>query len=95
MSNYLKLKSNVAELSGSLKIGFNGSLDGVLDVDILSEMVPLSGSLKDVTTAIMGQAGKFGAIKLSGTLQKPSYRFSPAVNNIIKGLTDIIFGKQR
>ena len=91
----LKLKSNVAELSGSLKIGFNGSLDGVLDVDILSEMVPLSGSLKDVTTAIMGQAGKFGVIKLSGTLQKPSYRFSPAVNNIIKGLTDIIFGKQR
>ncbi len=45
----LKLKSNVAELSGSLKIGFNGSLDGVLDVDILSEMVPLSGSLKDCT----------------------------------------------
>lgn len=91
----LKLKSNVAELSGSLKIGFNGSLEGALDVDILSEMVPLSGTLKDVTTAIMGQVGKFGVIKLSGTLHEPRYHFSPVVTNIIKGLTDIIFGKQR
>ena len=90
----LQLKGNVAELSGPLKIGFNGSLDGALEVDILSEMVPLSGSLKDITTAIMGQVGKIGVIKLSGTLHEPRYNFSPAVTNIVKGLADIIFGKQ-
>lgn len=90
----LKLKSNIAELSGPLKIGFNGSLDGALDVDILSEMVPLSGTLKDVTTAIMGRGGKIGVIKLSGTLHEPKYHFSPAVTNIIKGFTDLFFGKK-
>lgn len=90
----LKLKSNVAELSGPLKIGFNGSLEGALEVDILSEMVPLSGTLKDVTTAIMGDVGKFGVIKLSGTLHEPKYGFKPAVTNIIKGLTDVFFGKK-
>jgi len=91
----LKLKGNVAELSGSLKIGFNGSLGGDLEVNILSDMVPLSGTLKDVTTAFMGQVGKFGVIKLSGTLQQPKYKFQPMVGNIVKGLTDIFFGKQQ
>jgi uncharacterized protein involved in outer membrane biogenesis len=89
----LKLKGNVAELSGPLKIGFNGSLEGALDVNILSELVPLSGTLQDVTTAIMGKVGKFGVIKLSGTLSEPKYKFNPAVTNIIKGLTNILFGK--
>jgi len=90
----LKLKSNIAELSGPLKIGFNGSLAGTLDVDIISEMVPLSGTLKDVTTAFMGQVGKIGVIKLSGTLREPKYGFKPAVTNIIKGLTDVLFGRK-
>jgi len=89
----LQLKGNIAELSGPLKIGFNGSLEGALEVNILSEMVPLSGTLKDFTTAIMGRVGKFGIIKLSGTLHEPKYGFKPAVTNIIKGLTDVFFGK--
>ncbi|MDD5042190.1 MAG: AsmA family protein [Candidatus Omnitrophica bacterium] len=89
----LNLKGNVAELSGPIKIGFDGSLEGALDVHILSEMVPLSGTLKDVTTALMGKVGKFGVIKLSGSLSEPKYSFSPVVTNILKGLTNMIFGK--
>jgi hypothetical protein len=91
----LKLSGNAAELSGTLRIGFNGSLDGALEVDILSDMVPLSGTLKDVTTAIMGSVGKFGVIKLSGTLSEPKFNFKPAVTNIIKGLTDVFFGNKQ
>ena len=90
----LKLKSNIANLTGPLKIGLDNSLEGALDVEILSEMVSSSGSLKDVATQIIGKAGKFGVIKLSGTLQQPKYVFNPAVNNIIKGLTDMFFKKQ-
>jgi len=90
----LKLRSTIANFTGPLKIGFDGSLDGALDVEILSEMVPVSGTFKDITTAIIGQSGKFGTFKLSGTLSEPKYNFKPAVTNIIKGLTDIIFGKQ-
>lgn len=89
----LKLKSTIADLYGPVKIGLDGSLEGAINVDILSDMVPLSGTLKDVTTAIIGQAGKFGVIKLSGTLKEPKYIFKPAVTNIIKGLTDVLFGK--
>jgi len=90
----LRLKSRITNLAGNLKIGFDNSLEGALDVEILSDLIPLNGSLKDLTTEIMGQAGKFGVIKLSGTLQKPKYGFTPAVGNIIKGLTDIFLKKQ-
>ena len=89
----LKLKSNIANLSGPLKIGFDGSLEAALQVEILNESAPLSGTLNDITTAIAGQAGTFGVIKLSGTLKEPKYVFKPAVSNLIKGLKDIIFGQ--
>ncbi|MFA4933262.1 MAG: AsmA family protein [Candidatus Omnitrophota bacterium] len=91
----LKLRSNIANLTGPMKIGFDNSLEGSLDVEILSDMVPVSGTLKDLTTALVGTAGKFGVIKLSGTLKEPKYSFRPAVGNLIKGLTDVIFGKPK
>jgi len=87
----LKLKSNIADLSGPVKIGFDGSLEAAFDVEIKGDMVPLSGTLKDVATVIVGQAGKFGVIRLSGNLKSPRYVFKPAVTDIIKGLTDTFF----
>jgi len=90
----LQLRSNIANLSGPLKIGFDSSLEAAFDVEIFSEMIPLSGTLKDLATVVVGKAGKFGVIKLSGSLQQPKYIFKPAVTNIIKGLTDVLFGKQ-
>jgi len=89
----LKLKSNVANLAGPVKIGFDESIEGSLDIDIIGDMVPVSGTLKDFTTAIAGQGGKFGTIKLSGTIKEPKHSFKPAVGNLIKGLTDVFFGK--
>ncbi|MFA5200226.1 MAG: AsmA family protein [Candidatus Omnitrophota bacterium] len=89
----LKLKSNVADLAGPVKLGFDQSIEGSLDIDIISDMVPVSGTLKDFTTAVAGQGGKFGTIKLSGTIKEPSHSFKPAVGNLIKGLTDVFFGK--
>ena len=56
-------------------------------------MVPLGGTFKDVTTAIIGQGEKFGVIKLSGTLSQPKYAFKTAVSNIIQGLADVFFKK--
>jgi len=89
----LKLKSNIAELAGSVKVGFDSSVDASLNVQILNEMVPLTGTFKDITTAILGQTGRFGVIKISGTLKEPKYKFQPAVADIIKGLKDVFFGK--
>ncbi len=89
----LKLTSSIANLTGPMKIGLDNSLEGALNVEIISEMVPLSGTFKDVTTAIIGEGGKFGVIKLSGTLGEPRYTFKTAVGNIIQGLTDVLFKK--
>jgi len=91
----LKLKSDIAEVNGTLKIGFDSSLKGRLDINILDEMVPLTGSFKDVTTALVGQAGRVGVVTLNGTLQEANPKFEPAVMDILKGikkgLQDAIF----
>ncbi|MFA5145382.1 MAG: AsmA family protein [Candidatus Omnitrophota bacterium] len=89
----LKLKSNITNLSGSVKIGFDNSIAASLDVEVLNEMVPLSGTFKDITTAIIDKAGRFGVIKIKGTLKEPKYKFQPAVVDIIKGLKDALFGQ--
>ncbi|HNW39311.1 MAG TPA: DUF748 domain-containing protein [Candidatus Omnitrophota bacterium] len=88
-----KLTSVVVDLVGPIKIGFDSSLEGALDVEIQSEMIPLDGTFKDVTTAIIGKGGKFGVIKLSGTLSEPKYNFKTAVGNIIQGLANVLFKK--
>jgi len=88
----LRLKSSVADLAGPVKIGFDGTLDASLNVEVISEMVPLTGTFKDITTAIIGNATKFGVIKLSGTVREPKYKFNTAVVDILKGLRDTIFG---
>jgi hypothetical protein len=92
-TDQLKLMSSLVNLTGPIKIGFDSSLEGALDVEILGEMVPLGGTFKDVTTAIIGKGGKFGVIKLSGTLSKPKYAFKTAVGNIIQGLADMFLKK--
>ncbi|MGD0337050.1 MAG: AsmA family protein [Candidatus Omnitrophota bacterium] len=89
----LLLKSNITNLSGKLNIGFDGSLEGSLDVQVLSEMVPVSGGFRDLTTAIMGQSGCCGTIKISGTLKEPKYKFKTAVIDILNGIKKSIFGE--
>ena len=89
----LKLTSSIINLAGPLKIGLDSSLEGALDVEILSKLVPLEGTFKDVTTAIIGQGGKFGVIKLSGTVFSPQYAFKAEIANIIQGLAEMFLKK--
>ncbi|MBN2831307.1 MAG: AsmA family protein [Candidatus Omnitrophica bacterium] len=86
----LTLKSNMASLSGKVKLGFDSSIDASLNIDILDEFVPLSGTLKDLTTTVIGRSGKFTTINITGTLKEPKYKFKPAVENIIRGITDTL-----
>ncbi|MCM8796627.1 MAG: DUF748 domain-containing protein [Candidatus Omnitrophica bacterium] len=89
----LLLKSNITDLSGSLNIGFDGSLSGSLDVQIIDEMVPITGTFRDLTTAIVGRSGRFGTIKISGTLKEPKYKFQTAVMDILKSIKKTLFGE--
>jgi len=88
----LKLKSNLAELDGTAKIGFDSTIDASIKIHILDEMVPLQNNLKDIITTIIGQSNAFGLIKITGTLQQPKYKFQPAVVDIFKGLKDSAIG---
>jgi uncharacterized protein involved in outer membrane biogenesis len=88
----LKLKSNFVDLVGSCKIGLDNSIDASLNIQVLDEFVPLTGTLKDFTTAIIGRAGRFGIIQIQGTLQQPKYKFRPAVGDILKSLKDAFIG---
>ncbi|MCX5701861.1 MAG: AsmA family protein [Candidatus Omnitrophica bacterium] len=90
----LQLKSNIADLSGAVTIGFDNSIEGELNVKVLDENAPFSGTLKDITTAIIGEAGRFGAIKISGTLKQPRFKFQTAVLDILKGFKDSLFKSQ-
>lgn len=94
-SDDITLNSPITNLTGSLKIGFDNSLDGDFNIEVLDEMAPLSGTIKDITTAIAGQAGRFGTIKITGTLQEPKFKFraADAVKDIIKGIRDMFLGK--
>lgn len=86
----LMLKGNMAYLSGLVKLGFNGSIDVSLNVDILDNLVPLNGTLKDVTTAVIGKAGRFATINMTGTLSDPKYKLKPVMENVIQGLVNIL-----
>ena len=89
----LMLKSNMLNLSGPVKIGFDSSLNAKLNVDIISDLIPLTGTFKDVTTALVGQGEKFAVITVSGTLKEPKYKFQAAIADIIKGLADSFLRK--
>jgi hypothetical protein len=89
----LKMLSDIADLEGNARIGFDSSLDISLNVKVEDENAPLTGTFKDITTAIIGEAGRFGVIRITGTIKEPKYKFQAAVVDIIKGLKDAIFGK--
>lgn len=88
----LILESYLVNLEGRGKIGFDSTLDVSLNVQMSDELAPATGSVKDITAAIMGQAGRFATIKLSGTLQKPEYRHRFTPVDVLKGLKDTVIG---
>jgi len=87
------MQSEFVSLDGPVKIGFNGSLDAALEVHIDEDKSPLTGTFKDITTAIIGQAEKFGTIHITGTIKEPQYKFKTSAVDIIKSLKDRFLGQ--
>jgi len=88
-SNNIALKGDFMNLTGACRIGFDGSLDAAIDVDV-SELAPVNGTFKDVTTAIISESCRFGTIKITGSLKEPKYKFSADVVNILDTLKNVI-----
>ncbi len=93
MTDNLKLKSNLADITGSFKVGFDKSIDGALNVQVTPE-APLTGTFKDVTTAILGQVEKLAVIRITGSLSEPKYQFKADVGGIINSLKNIFWKKE-
>ncbi|MEK6568262.1 MAG: AsmA-like C-terminal region-containing protein, partial [Candidatus Omnitrophota bacterium] len=88
----LRLRSNIVDLEGKGKVGFDGTLDAAINTQVSEGLTPETGTMKDFTTALLGQAGRFGVIKLSGTIQEPKYKFQATVTDVMKGLKDFVIG---
>ena len=88
----LRLRSNIVDLEGKGKVGFDGTLDAAINTQVSEGLSPETGTIKDFTTALIGQAGRFGVIKLSGTIQEPKYKFQATVTDVMKGLKDFVIG---
>jgi len=90
-SDNIIMNSDLAKLTGKCRIGFDSAIDALINVQVSDKMIPVTGTFKDVATAIMGSAGRFGVITITGTLQKPRHQFKTAVVDIIKSVTEAIF----
>lgn len=86
----LRLKSNLLDLSGSGRVGFDGGLDFSINTQITKDIEPQADTVKDITAVLLGKVGKFAVIKLGGTLKQPKYHIQPAVVDVIKGLKNLI-----
>lgn len=87
----LTMVSPLVSLEGKGKIGFDGSLSAAMNVQLSEETMPETGTFKDFTTALMGVTGRFAVIDISGSLQKPEFKFKTAMLEVIKGITGSVF----
>lgn len=93
-TNNLELNSNLCDITGKADIGFDKTIDALLNVQ-LSSLVQLNGTVKDIAQMLMGTAGKFAEVKITGALDSPKYKFKPAtsINDIIGGIKNIFLKK--
>ncbi len=92
-SDDIKLQGSLCLMKGRAKIGFDSKVDAELNVEV-SPDAPLTGTLKDFTTTILGNASHFGAISITGTLKEPKFKFKAAVTNIIQGIADTFLRRE-
>ena len=92
----LRFESPLVGIEGKGKIGFDNSVEASLNVHLSDDFIPSTGTFKDFTTALMGQAGRFGIIEIRGTLQKPDFKYKTPRLELFKDITgsilDGIFG---
>jgi hypothetical protein len=84
------LGSTEAELAGSGKIGFDGSLDLTLNSEINADLIKDSPDLRKFTSAVLGN---ILVLKISGTLREPQYRMVPSTKEFISQIKRFFSGK--
>ncbi|MFA5090795.1 MAG: AsmA-like C-terminal region-containing protein [Candidatus Omnitrophota bacterium] len=89
----LKLTSDMMALDCKGKLGFNGELDFTVYTQVNKELIRDSSDMRKFATAVLGQLGSALTIRITGTIQKPSYKVIPVAMDIIKSIKDFISSK--
>jgi len=83
----LDLKSDVIIMRGSVKIGFDNSIDASLKAEIMEEAIEASNTVRRITKAI----GKYSIIGITGTMKEPKYTIKADMADIMEDLAIALF----
>jgi len=83
-TNDISLKSDLVNLYGSGKLGFDKSVNAILKSE-LNEAAMYPGFRKNIATVV----GKSTYIDVSGTLKSPKYKIRPSVSGIVEGVANV------
>ncbi|MDO8525695.1 MAG: hypothetical protein Q7S07_04325 [Candidatus Omnitrophota bacterium] len=84
----LMLKSDLVNIYGPLKIGFNNSVNAVLKAEFSKDALE-AGARQNIVTAL----GKYSLIDVHGTLKEPLYNIRPDVGNIVESIAERFFSE--
>ena len=79
----LTLKSELLDLYGPVKIGFDTSVDATIKAEF-SDNALESGARQNIAAAL----GKYTLIKVTGTLKEPKYKMKADVENIVESIAE-------
>lgn len=88
----LRLASDQLKLDCRGRLGFDGTLDFLINNEINQAMITESPDIRKFSTVILGGLSQALTVKVEGTLQKPAYKVVPATKELIKNLKDLILG---
>ena len=89
----LKLESSELVLDWSGNMGFDGALDFTVYTNANKNVIKDSPDLRKFLTAIVGELSGAIAIKVSGTIKEPKFRFIPMPLDLLKNIKNFILGK--
>jgi len=84
----ITLKSDLLDLYGPIKIGFDRSITGTVKAEFLDEAI---GST--VKRSLSTVFGRYSLINITGTLKEPQYKIKPDVETIVESIAEQFTGE--
>ena len=84
--NDINLRSDLLDISGVARIGFDNSITASLKAEFTPEGID-AGNITNVSTAIE----RYGIIEVSGTLKEPQIKVGPDLSDVMSDITEGLF----
>lgn len=85
-TNDLIMKSDLLDLNGAVRLGFDNSVSASLKAEFTDEGIDAAN-----VSNIAGAIERYSIIEVKGTLKEPKYRFRPDLSNIAGDIADRFF----